>query len=145
MVDLEKSPAKTEFVEVPTRKFLTIKVNVVDQVTDPTETVVNRVMKASITDAVVKVVIECSEQKAHEIREMPIREALEGAYFIAGIVKEVRRADRIATENGYSDELATSQPLEALDLYFRDKDYPKEKIEKLREKAAELLEGIHDS
>lgn len=136
---------KPEFVEVPTRKFMTIKVEVGDEVENPTETVVSRVKKEAIKDAVVKVVIKCSEQKAHEIREMPIRDALGDAFFIAGIVKEVERADRITTENRYSDELTSSQPLEALDLYFRDKDYSKEKIEKLREKAAELLEGIHDS
>jgi exonuclease SbcD len=142
IVELGSEP---EFVEVPTRKFLTITIDLPEDDDSPTETVVSRVMKEDVKDAVVKVIIECSEQKAHEIREMPIREALAGAHFIAGVTKNISRADRVATIDGYSDTLLSAQPLETLELYLKGKDYPKEKIEKIRSLAQTLLESIHDS
>jgi exonuclease SbcD len=142
VVELGSEP---EFVEVPTRKFLTINIDLPEGDDSPTETVVNEVKKKGVKDAVVKVIVKCSEQKAHEIREMPIREALNEAHFIAGITKDVSRADRVATIDGYSDTLLSAQPLETLELYLKGKDYPKEKIEKIRSFAQALLESIHDS
>jgi exonuclease SbcD len=146
-IKVEISAEKTvaTFVPVPVRRFLTIDVRIQEDDPDPTETVVQRAKKSNVREAIVRVVIHCPESKASLIRELPIREALGQATFIDGIVKQVTRGQRVAQEKGYSDELLSSSPLNALDEYWKKRDIPPSRREKLHEAAKELIDVIEST
>lgn len=133
-----------QFQKTPARPFVVIKYqisNLKSKNKDPNEIILEKIDKTNIKEAVVKVIIECDEDTAPKILETPIREALQsaGADFIAGIQKEISTGSRVKVQQGLSDEILAASPLELLDRYLASKQLPQTRIQKLVDKASELL------
>jgi len=129
-----------QFIKTPARKFLTIKIKVGETDPNPTETILKQIEKHNIDEAVVKIIIEISEEKQIEISESKIREKLSRANFIAGIIKEIKSKERTQIKNGFSDELSSLDTIGILEKYLDSKKVSKTHKQDLIKTAQKLIE-----
>ena len=143
LIDLD--PAKAvgqrhrdfEFRHVSARSFLTVTVDVPRGDPDPTGTVVKSIASNHIEEAIVRVVIRLPGELEGHLRDADIREALEGAHFVASISKEVAEQARTRLGRGHYQAL---DPREALKLYLESRDIPADRAELLMDRAEALME-----
>jgi exonuclease SbcD len=126
-----------EFHPVETRRFLTIKVDVSAQESDPTQAVLKAIARHRVEDAIVRIQVTIPEQREGLLGEGEIRKALGDAHFIAAIAKDVAR-ERRPRMPGFSPEATT--PLEALEVYLKSKNRSPERIKVLLEHGQRLIE-----
>ncbi|MDD2822641.1 MAG: exonuclease SbcCD subunit D [Candidatus Daviesbacteria bacterium] len=140
MIDIPV-PKKATFKLVPSncRKFLSINVDLLATDIDPTETVLKEISKNIIDDAIVKVVINIPADLEKQIEMDKIKKALTSAFNIAGISRNVERKERLKLDNQI--EVERLSPLEALQTYFKSKQYSPEKIKLLENLAVKVLES----
>lgn len=122
IVDIERGDkTKFEFVPVKARRFVTINVELGEQETDPTEAVLTAIQRCDVADAIVRVQISMPERLAKDIDDSAIRKALQNAYQVASISRDVSR-ERRPRLSGLSPE--GLQPLDALKAYYEAKKPP---------------------
>jgi len=131
---------KTDFKLVPTnsRKFLSLTIDLKADDPNPTETILKEINLNPVDDAVVKVVINIPADLEKEIEMDKIKKALAGAFFVAGISRNVERKERVKLEG--QEEVERLSPIEALQAYLKTKQYSAEKIKTLEEYASKLFE-----
>ncbi|OGD56581.1 hypothetical protein A2V71_02700 [Candidatus Berkelbacteria bacterium RBG_13_40_8] len=137
-----KLKIKTNFIKLDSRPFITIKTKISESDTNPTATIISEIKKHNIKDAVVKVIINISNEQSPQVEEGKIREALKTANFIAAINKEIQQADRISLDNGFSDELLSLSTVGMLEKYLKSKKIKSPQIEILKKETEKLLEEI---
>jgi len=125
-----------EFHPVKARRFLTIRVNVGAQETDPTQAVLKAIARHDVKDTIVRVQVAMPERLEGSFQEGEIRKALKDAHFIAAIAREVTR-ERRPRLSGFSAEGMT--PLQALEVYLSSKNTPPEWIRVLLEYGQRLI------
>jgi len=139
--DNSRLRTRWKFIKTPARKFLTIRLKISDK--DNSEAkIIQTIKKEDIKDAVVKVIIEIDEEKASEISESKIRQALSEANYIAGIITEVKSHDRVKVKNGFSDELSSLDTLGILEKYLTSKKVTKSHQQLLIKTAEKLIEKL---
>lgn len=131
----------TTFTFIPSdaRKFLTIKVALPEEETDPTGIILKEIEKQKVEDKVVRLTIDIPASISKEIEMDKIKKALCSAYFIAGISRNVERKERVVIEG--AEEVERLTPIEALQKYFENKKYSPEKIKELEKYARQIFEG----
>jgi exonuclease SbcD len=128
-----------EFVPVPARRFVTLKVSVEGE--EPTEEVVAGVTGRDVADAVVRVIYSLPEGRP-PIREAEVRQALGPAAFIAGIRRDT--APRQARERNVR-LTGLLAPLDALREYLQTRPDLKEREEELIAYAKPLIAEVLDN
>ena len=128
-----------KFISVPSRKFLTIKVDLENTSIDPNKAVLDAIQKYELKDKVVRVIVSGHANLLEQISEKEIRKALSSAYFIARISKEKTEEEREKKGLNYTEEMT---PLDALEKYFEAKKMGEEKIKILKEKAEEIIKNL---
>ena len=106
------------FHPVKARRFLTIKVNIGVQETDPTRAVFDAIARHDVADAVVRVQVAIPERLTGLLSDGEIRRALKDAHYVAAISRDVAR-ERLPRMVGWSAERI--MPLEALEEYLKVK------------------------
>ena len=129
-----------EFRRVGARRFVTVDARVRAGDLSPTATVVNAISKADIEDAVVRVNVSVPTELEGHLNESEIRNALQGAHFVASISREV--PDRKPSRLG-SSYVRGIDPREALRLYLQSRNVPDDRSRVLMSRAEELI-GEHD-
>ncbi|MFQ5988010.1 MAG: exonuclease SbcCD subunit D [Dehalococcoidia bacterium] len=116
----QRGQVSYEVHPVKARPFLTIKVDVGSQETDPTQAVLRAISRqeAKVRDAIVRVQVAIPERLEGLLQEGEIRKALKDAHFIAAIAREVER-ERRPRMPGWSAEGVA--PLDALKVYLGSK------------------------
>jgi exonuclease SbcD len=142
--DNHRKITQYNFQPINTRKMLTIKINIDQDDSDPNEKIIKTINQHDTKDTIVKLIINCYEQNQGLISESKLYQALQNAYFIAGITKEFTRHGQQATIEGYSDQMQTLTELDWLKEYFKNKKYSSGKIEKLTRFAEEIMEENND-
>ncbi|MCL0078672.1 exonuclease SbcCD subunit D [Dehalococcoidia bacterium] len=122
VIELEKGKAHYEFHPVKTRRFVTIEVNA--NAEDPTAAVRRAIGKKDIKDAIVRLHIKVSPERAGLIQDSEVRQILEEAHFVAAVVKEVEREVRNRLETYSAEEIT---PLEGLRAYLKTRDLSPER------------------
>ena len=140
IAEIERGQCSWEFRKLDVRKFRTIRATADGD--DPTAQVIQAIKQNPIKNAVVRVIISTTADRDILIRENEIRGALKQAFYIAGIVHNVVRPDRIRL--GAHQEIASLTPMEALERYLAVKETPPNRIALLRHHA-ELLPAIDQS
>ena len=107
------------------------------------EKILDKIEKVDIQDAIIKVIIDTPQEKTAEILENKIRQKLEKANFIAGIIKEITSHERKQIQQGFSDELASLDPLGLLEKYMDAKKINKSHQHELIMNAQKLIEEIN--
>ena len=123
------------FHKLNARRFVTVPVTADGD--DPTAQVVHEIERAHVRDAVVRVVIHTTADRDVLIREQDIRRALREAFFVAAIVHDVVRPERLRL--GDQQEIASLTPLQALERYLQVKQTSPERIAALIGHAESLL------
>jgi exonuclease SbcD len=125
--------AKNTHYSTNPRPFVNIRVNLKEG-SDPTEQVISHIAKATIKDAVVKVVVSVPPSVNSDFDITRLREALKPAFFVSPISRNIERVTR-QTLGEAAAELA---PLEALEKYFVSKKVNRGRAREL----ASLAEGL---
>ena len=126
-----------QFRHVDARRFLTVEVDVRRGDTDPTASVVQAIRSRHIEGAIVRVSIRLQAEQDAYLRQEEIRQALEGAHFVASISREVAEQPRNRLGHQSSDGL---EPREALRLYLESRQVPNDRAKVLMRHAAELMQ-----
>jgi len=142
MVELSKGSASYEFVphyHFPARSFVTLDCDCRQQ-SDPMEALLKRIARKQeegvIQDAIVRLRLRLTAEQDAMMRERKIRAALQGAFAIAGIIKEIEWGVR-SRLGAISVESMT--PVELLDIYFDKKDVPPQEKTRLLEEAQRII------
>jgi exonuclease SbcD len=137
IADIERGHTHWEFQPTEARTFVTIRADV-REAPDPLATLLDTVARHEFSDAIVRIIVQAHAEQEGLLREADIRGALDGAYYVAGIVKDIERTYRQRLGGESPEELA---PAELLARYFESRGVPPERIETLLHYAGEILES----
>ncbi len=142
VAEIGDGPTTWEFVRGyrrQARPFVTIRADVRDA-TDPTAAVVEAIQaKPDLSEAVVRVIVTLRQEQEPRLAEREIFRALEGAYFVAALQKDVERAERQRLGAVSVEALTAGQLLER---YLAVKDVPAERAKLLQERGEALIAGV---
>lgn len=127
--------AAFRFVPIAARPFLTIEVNA-EAEEDPTAAILRALARHNVEGAIVRLVLRLTAAGEGLLREGEIRRALREAHYVS-ISREVKREQRSRLGGRAAEELG---PLEALELYLKDKKTDPQRIQILQEYAQRLME-----
>ena len=139
-VELARGQARWRFIPVDARRFVTIRVRA--DGSDPTRQVLEAIARHPIDDAVVRLIIQTSPESEPLLDDGAIRQALEPAFYIAAVVREVERPMRLRLGSQESIEALT--PRQLLERYFVARQLPPERIEQLLRYADELMAPMEE-
>lgn len=145
IVDLDTQEA--EFVELPARRFLTVKL---DEVAleglangEAAGTVVKRCVDVgAVHGAIVRVVYQAAEEQAKRVDHNAVIQALynAGAHQVAGVYPEIVRSERVRE----ASITETTGPLDALDKWLNLRtDLSDDMRSRVAQKARALLEEVY--
>jgi exonuclease SbcD len=135
MAKIEKGKCDWEFIPVNARPFLTIRIDVTKS-HDPMERIKQKLAELLFDESIIRLIIKATEEQEAIIDDKPIRQLLEGANYIASIVRDIDRQQRYRFDNISIEELT---PPQALKLYFETKDMSVDHQEKLLKYAEEIF------
>jgi exonuclease SbcD len=135
--DLRRGHVEWEFHRVAARPFVTIRVDV-RQEADPPAALLAAIAKHDVSGAVVRVIVQARSEQEGLLREADVRQALNDAYYIAGISREIERNYRQRLAGEVPEELT---PSELLARYLESKGTPPDRLDLLVHHAEEIFEG----
>ncbi len=137
-VELARGETTWEFVKSEPRPFLTIRVDVRrDGERDPTQSVLDAIARHDIQDAVVRLIVQTTPETEARLREREIDKALQGANYVAAIVKETERPERVRLGGAAPESLT---PSELLERYLASRTTEPERAKKLLEYAETIFQ-----
>lgn len=123
------------------RPFVTVKADVRDA-TEPTAEVVKAIRsKPELAETVVRVIVTLRQEQESLLVEREIFRALEAAYFVAALQKEMERPDRIRLGAVSVEALA---PVELLAKYLETKGVPEERAKLLLQHGEALMRAVDE-
>jgi len=137
LVDIGKTTS-FQFISTNCRKFLSIIVDLKPNDPNPTQTILDEITKHEIKDCVVRLTINIPADCDREIQMDKIKKALSSAHYIAGISRNVERAERLKIDG--QEEVERLTPIEALNKYFEAKKFSLERQKELEKYASQILE-----
>ena len=139
-LDTDKESGKREtdfnFIPVNARNFITVRIEIKDTDTYPTDTVINEIKTHDISDAIVQIIIKIPASKVTELNENAIRKELSTAHFIAAIKKNILEETRIRLTKPLSESIT---PKEALEAYLEERDIDKNLKKEVLERAENII------
>jgi exonuclease SbcD len=96
------------------------------------------VAQHDLADAVVRVIVQARPEQEGLLRDTDIRQALQEAYYVAGVSKEIARAYRQRLGGESPEELT---PAELLARYLESKETPPDRVEVLLQYAEEIFQA----
>jgi exonuclease SbcD len=142
VAEISDGPTIWEFVRGyrrQARPFTTIRADVRDAA-DPTAAVVQAIKsKPALSEAVVRVVVTLRQEQEPLLVEREISRALEGAYFVAALQKDVERTERQRL-GAVSVEALT--PAQLLERYLQVKEVSVERAKLLLEHGEALIRAV---
>jgi exonuclease SbcD len=137
VAEVSRGHADWQFHPVKARRFVTIRADVRDEA-DPMPLLLEAISRHTVADAVVRVIIAARAEQEGLIRDADLRRALDEAYYVAGISKEIERAYRLRLGGESPEELT---PPELLARYLESKGTSPERVELLLHHAEEILKA----
>ena len=139
IVDLAKGDAVVKHVVVPTRPFIEIEADVTESGEEPTEKLLEAIGRQSIENAVVKISYRIKSEQLPYLRDPDIRSALEAAFMIVAIHKDIVRDTDAVRSKLLTESL---DPLQALGTYFDTRETLKDRKDELLGYAEPLLREL---
>ena len=136
MATVERGKSAWDFIPVDARPFVTIRIDVTKE-DDPMTAILTELKGHPLSQAIVRLIIKATEEQETLLEDKPIRQALNGASYIASIVRDIDRLQRHRFGNISTEELS---PPEALKLYFDTKNMPADQQEELLSYATAIFE-----
>ncbi len=142
VAEIGDGPTTWEFVQGykrQARPFVTVKADVRDAA-DPTAAVVAAIKgRGDLSETVVRVVVKLRQEQEVLLVEREITRALEAAYFVAALQKDVERTERQRL-GAVSVEALT--PSELLARYLQVKEVPEERAKVLLQHGEALIKAM---
>ncbi len=135
VAEVTKGRARYTFVQTPARKFITIRVQVTGQ--DPMSDIAKAIEQVDVRDAVVRLIVRACAEHEPLIDDRACRQLLRDAFYIAAIVRDIERFNRIKL--GGADSVESLTPRQLLEQYLRSKNTSQERIHILLEYADRLM------
>ena len=132
----ERMVEEPAFVEVTARRFVTITLR--PKADDPTAETLAAIAKADVTDAIVRVMLRLTKAQDALLREPELRQALEGAHVLAAIQRQIDQDERRRLPADVQAEQL--EPMEALELYLKQREMPSDRRQRMLAAARTLLE-----
>jgi exonuclease SbcD len=126
-VELACGATTWEFVQGEARRFVTIRADV-RKADDPTQTILNAIARHDIADAVVRLIIQTTPETEARLQDRELDKALQSASYVAAIVKETERPERIRLGGAAPESLT---PAELLERYLESKGTSPERAKTL--------------
>jgi exonuclease SbcD len=136
VAEIGDGPTRWQFVETPTRPFREIEIDL-RNTDDPMPVIRERLAKANIKDAVVKLILKATVENEGHLDPREIRTLLSEASHVAAIARDVERPTRLRL--GTASEIANSTPRELLERYLEAKQVPADRRDKLLAYAESIL------
>jgi exonuclease SbcD len=136
-VELARGATTWEFIRVKARPFVTIRADV-RQDDDPTQTVLDAIARHDIDDAVVRLIVQTTPEDEARLDDRTIERALAAANYVAALVKETERPERVRLGGAAPESLT---PKELLARYLESRDASPERAKKLLQYAETLFEN----
>jgi len=134
VAEVEKGFARFHFHPVPARRMLTLRVDV--KGSDPTQETVDAIARADLKDAIVRLYIRLREDQNALLDQKAVMDALDGAFFVAAVVRDVERTTRSRLGTTTPEQLSAEQ---ILARYLEEKQVPVDRAEILLQKGSEIL------
>jgi exonuclease SbcD len=125
-------------VDVPARKFITVHAKPKEP--DPTPEICLAAERAPIAGAIVRVDVVLTEEQERRFVRPQLQKLLHDAHFVAG-VRVTRPGEEARLRLPPNLAAEASSPLDALDLYFRTRQYDEARRAKLGLAAKDLMES----
>jgi DNA repair protein SbcD/Mre11 len=135
VAEIERGHTHWKFHPTAARSFVTIRADL-REAADPQASLLETIAQHKVSDAVVRVIVQAHAEQEGLLRDADIRQALDEAYYVAGIAKEIERPYRQRLGGESPEELT---PLELLARYFESRGVPEARIEALLDHAGEIL------
>jgi DNA repair protein SbcD/Mre11 len=136
---VEKGRTAYEFVPVPARSFVTLRLDMRDG--DLLQLLDQALAQRQIKDAVVRLILTVPAEQRDVVDERLLRQRLQEAYLIAGIsIEEIKAAER-SRDSGLTEALA---PLQALERYLLSHPEYADRQQALLERAQRLLQALQE-
>ncbi len=143
VAEIGDGPTTWEFVrghQRQARPFVTVRADVRDAA-DPTAAVVAALQgRGDLSETVVRVAVKLRQEQEASLVEREIVRALEGAYFVAALQKEVERTIRPPRVGDVPVEELTSAQL--LQRYLEVKEVPEERAKLLQQHGEALIRAV---
>lgn len=127
-------------VNVQSRRFVTVEVT--PRETDPTAEACRAIEAANVANAIVRMHINLKPEQQTMFRLPEARRLLDTAHYVAGLRVILPNDPRPSLPAG---QTPSADPVEALDLYFRNKEYEEARRERLLAAARDLVALTGDS
>jgi exonuclease SbcD len=138
-VQVEKGQTTYEFIPVPARRFLTIRLDACTG--DLLQLLDQELARCEVKGAVVRLLITVPAEQRDVIDERLLRQRLQDAYLIAGITIEEIKAQARARDAGLTEALG---PLQALERYlFLHPEYA-DRQQALLDRTQRLLQALQE-
>jgi exonuclease SbcD len=135
VAEVERGQATWQFHRLDARRFVTVRVEATGD--DPTAQVLDAIAQTNVADAVVRVLIHTTADREPLIRDDEIRRALQPAFHVAVIAREVERNVRLRLGQVAVEEMT---PREALTRYLQASQTPPERAEVLMRYAEHIFQ-----
>lgn len=126
-VELARGQTTWQFIPVNARPFVSIYADACEA-DNPMQATLEAIAKKDLADAVVRVIIKLKAHQEPLLREKDILKALEGAYYVSALNKQVEREVRQRLGGQSPEELTPDQLLRR---YFESKGTDPERVERL--------------
>jgi exonuclease SbcD len=130
-----KRKVSYKFQPINGRHFITIRVNIEPQETEPTETILQAIAQQDVGEAIIRLQVSLPQELEGQIRDSDIREALKEAHYYT-IAKDIRRESRIRLGDQAAEEIT---PVQALKAYLKSVKVPPERAKTLLEYGEKLI------
>lgn len=135
LVEIGAGGTRWRFVPVRARPFVTVRAEAFSD--DPTMDVLAALQQRPLEGAIVRIIIHTAPEKTGLLRDADIRQALRGAWHVAGITREVQQTDRVRLGTaGGVEELTAPQ---ALARYFEEKRVDPARAAELLKRANQII------
>lgn len=114
-IELEKGNTNYEFIKLPAREFITIKVDATQE-ENPTELILKEISKKNLKDAVVRLHYMLSSENSHLIDDDEIKKSLSEAFFFMIKPFTIEKGNRM--RNPDLNESVSSDPMLALEKFL---------------------------
>jgi exonuclease SbcD len=148
VIDIEtdstgKKQTAIEFHPTDGRRFLTIKVPLTTQDTDPTAVILAEIekQKEQVRDAIVRLELSLPAEIEGFLKDSEIKSALKEAYFCT-IARDIKREARPRLGQFTVSEIT---PIDALKIYLEQKKASPERVKELMEYGQRLIEDSNKS
>ena len=124
-----------KFHPLDVRRFLTIKVDIYLEDTEPTETILKAIAGQDIAGAIVRLQLSLPQESEGLIADAEVRSALKPAYYFT-VARDIKRQSRTRLGSHTAEEIT---PLDALKVYVKDRKFSQSYSKTLLKYGGELI------